>query len=113
MSYQHQNLANGRWFTFSFYEQMANIGSEVIRALNWHKKNNESYSKMAYERALELLYLTCDDKKNIPRIRELLRLQEVLADCYYDNKNYKLDAKGLENYFLAFTYAARNNSGLI
>lgn len=110
MSFQHQNLAEGRWFTFSFYEQMANVGSEVIRALNWQKKNNEQYSKLAYERALELLYLTCDDKKNIPRIRELTRLYEYLADCYFDNKNYKLSASGLENYFLAFTYAARNSS---
>ena len=33
MSYQHKDLAAGRWGQMSLSEQMANIGSEVERAL--------------------------------------------------------------------------------
>jgi hypothetical protein len=56
--YQHQELASGRWATMSFMEQMANVGSEVERAISWRKKNNGEYGRMAIERALELLELT-------------------------------------------------------
>lgn len=31
--YQHQQLASGRWAKMPFLEQMANIGSEVERAI--------------------------------------------------------------------------------
>jgi hypothetical protein len=61
MSYQHKNLAAGRWHQLSFLEQMANIGSEVERALNWRRKNNPTYSQRAFERALELIDLTLAD----------------------------------------------------
>jgi hypothetical protein len=44
MNYQHKELAAGRWKELSFIEQMANIGSEI-------------------ERALELLGLTIEDEK--------------------------------------------------
>ena len=63
MEYQHKNLANGRWQELSFFEQMANIGSEIERAIKWKNKNNAQYCRMAFERALELLDLTIDSKK--------------------------------------------------
>jgi len=34
-----------RWFKLSLAEQLANIGSEVIRAINWKEKGREDYSK--------------------------------------------------------------------
>ena len=37
----HQKMASGRWQKFTIFEQMANIGSEVGRALNWKEKNSE------------------------------------------------------------------------
>lgn len=37
----HTQLAAGRWQELSFAQQMANIGSEVERSLNWrHKKKD-------------------------------------------------------------------------
>ena len=33
MNLAHKDLAGGRWFEFSLLEQMANIGSEVERAM--------------------------------------------------------------------------------
>ena len=62
MIYQHKNLAAGKWFEFSFFKQMANVGSEVERAIKWREKNKE-YSQSAFERCLELLDLTIEDKK--------------------------------------------------
>lgn len=58
MNYQHKQLAQGRWYQLSFVEQMANIGSEVERALNWKAKDNILYCQQAFERVLELLDLT-------------------------------------------------------
>ena len=75
MNIQHKDLAAGRWNSLSFCEQMANVGSEVERAIKWREKRNAPYSQMAFERALELLDLTVADEKNKKRLKELLRLR--------------------------------------
>ena len=59
----NENLTEERWFKLSFFEQMANLGSEVSRAIKWKKKDPER-SKCAFESALELLDLTIKDIKN-------------------------------------------------
>ncbi len=107
LNYQHKELANGRWNEFNFFQQMANVGSEVIRAINWRERNKE-YSMMAVDRALELLDLTIQDKKNQQkyRLNELLRLREFLADYFYFDNVYKSTDVNFNNYFLAFNYAA-------
>ena len=107
MSYQHKNLANGKWFELSFPVQMANIGSEVSRAISWKNKNNPEYSQKAFERALELLFLTISDEKNKKRLRELTRLNEVLVDYFAFNNEYKSSDQSWQNYFLAFNHMAR------
>lgn len=89
-----------------FFEQMANVGSEVGRAINWRDKNGEN-SQLAFERALELLDLTIDDSKNKKRLRELLRLREVAVDYFAGSNEYKSSDAGWQNYFYAFNYAAR------
>ncbi len=109
MSYQHKELAEGRWFELTFFEQMANIGSEVIRAIKWRDKGREDFASAASDRALELLWLTKRDPRNHSRgrLRELCRLYECLADYLYCDNIYRTDAEKLKNYFLAFNYAAR------
>ncbi|MBU2564368.1 hypothetical protein KKA23_02175 [Patescibacteria group bacterium] len=107
MNYQHKKLASGNWNKMSFLKQMANVGSEVERAINWKEKNKE-YSRMAFDRALELLDLTIKDKKNHKRgyLKELLRLREVLSDYFYFDNIYKSTDESWRKYFLAFNYAA-------
>lgn len=97
-----------RWQKLSFFEQMANIGSEVQRAINWREKNPE-YSKLAFERTLELIDLTITDKKNHVRgrLKELLRTRELLVDYFCCDNIYKTNDKIWQNYFFAFNYAAR------
>lgn len=105
MTYQHKQLAEGRWKNIPFFAQMANIGSEVARALKWKDKANAEYSRLALERALELLDLTKEDQKNRKRLKELCRLKEILVDAF-DKNIYKSSAKLWEHYFGAFNYAA-------
>lgn len=107
MNYQHQQLASGRWAEMPFFEQMANIGSEIERAINWQKKNNKSYSQQAFERGLELLDLTISDRKNIKRLKELTRAREILADYFAFNNDYHSTDKSWKNYFYSFNYASR------
>ncbi|GAG11515.1 unnamed protein product [marine sediment metagenome] len=109
-TYQHKQLAAGRWQKLTFFEQMANIGSEVERAISWRKKRNKEYSQRAFARALELLTLTITDLRNKKRLRELTRLREVLVDYFFGKNQFSFSDKLWHNYFYAFTYAARVSS---
>jgi len=107
MNVQHKNLAAGKWNSLSFCEQMANVGSEVERTIKWREKKNAQYSQMAFERALELLDFTVADEKNKKRLKELLRLREMLADYFVFENVYRSSDKSFQNYFYAFNFAAR------
>ena len=112
MSFQHKQLAAGRWNQLSFIEQMANIGSEVERSLNWQAKNNVSYRQKAFERALELIDLTLDDIKNVScasRLKELARVREAIVDFFAGTNQYGSTDALWRKYFYHFTYAARRN----
>lgn len=106
MSFQHRDLAAGRWQNLSFIEQLANVGSEVERALNWRQKKNADYSLLALDRALELLGLTITDPRHCHRLRELTRVREVLLDYFLGDNQYASSDKSWRNYFYAFGYAA-------
>ena len=107
MSYQHQKLASGQWKKLNFFEQMANIGSEVERAILWRKKGNIPYKQKAIERALELLYLTIADPRNQKRLKELTRLREILIDYFFGQNQYSSSDHLWQKYFYAFNYASR------
>ena len=107
MTYQHKELAAGRWKELSFIEQMANIGSEVERALNWQAKNNQAYSQLAFERALELIDLTLDSAKGFARLKEVARVREAIVDYFSGQNEFKSTEALWRKYFLCFAYAAR------
>jgi GH43 family beta-xylosidase len=106
MTAQHPSLAAGRWQTFSLVEQLANIGSEVERALNWLNKSNPEYSRLAFLRALELLGLTIADPRNLRRLKELTRLREALLDFFLGDNEFHSTEKSWRGYFYAFAYAS-------
>ena len=89
MTYQHRELAAGRWNLLSFSEQMANIGSEIERTIAWKSKAQPERSRRAFERALELLDLTIADSRNRKRLRELFRVREALADHFAFENSYR------------------------
>ncbi|MFH1386420.1 MAG: hypothetical protein ABIH50_01985 [bacterium] len=110
MSQQHQTLTADRWNKFSLYEQMANIGSEVERAINWGKKGVPEYSRLAFVRSIELIDLSLNDTKHRGHFKELTRLKEFWADYFMGKNQYKFSAESWQKYFLAFNFAARKNS---
>jgi len=109
MSFQHQELASGRWNKLSLLEQMANIGSEVERALKWRSKNNHEYCMSAFERALELLDITLDNCKDKAHLKEIARAREVLVDFFFGSNDFASSDSSLRSYFLQFACAARKS----
>ena len=109
MSYQHEGLAAGRWGQLSFLEQMANIGSEIERALNWQTKNNVDYSQKAFVRALELIDLTLENTKKSSYYKEIARMRESLVDYFFGSNQFMSTESSWRRYFSQFTYAARRN----
>ena len=107
MSYQHKDLAAGRWSQLTFLEQMANIGSEVERALHWRAKNDAAYAQRAFERALELMDFTLGSVQSSARLKELARVREALVDYFCCQNQYASAEASWRKYFSAFTFAAR------
>jgi hypothetical protein len=106
MNIVHKDLKE-RWCMLSFFEQMANVGSEVERALGWKEKGNKQYCLLAFERALELLDFTTEIIKESHRLKELKRLREVLVDYFFSDNIYKSAPESWHSYFYAFNYAAK------
>lgn len=107
MTIQHKSIAVRRWSKLSLIEQMANIGSEVERAISWEKKGNRNYSKKAFYRSLELLDLSISSSKKKDRLKELTRLKEALVDYFYADNQYSSSDKLWRKYFYPFNFAAR------
>lgn len=107
LNYQHKDLAAGRWFEISCIEQLANVGADVGRAINWKKKGDDERSRSAFYRALELLSLSIDDSKNKDRLKELTRLYEVLVDYFAGDNQYGSSDELMEKYFYFFNCEAQ------
>ena len=106
MAIQHKNLVAGGWQKLSLAEQLGNVGSEISRALNWRDKDQKSYENAIY-RALELLDLTISDSRWKNRLKEIVRVRELLCDAVLGGKEYKTSLKDLDRYFFHFAFAAR------
>ncbi len=98
-----------RWNNFSLSEQMANIGTEIGRTINWRKKGNVEMSMNALYRGLELIDFTINDKKNKNSLKEILRVREALVDFFIGDNIYKSSDGIWEKYFYFFNFAARKN----
>lgn len=106
---QHRSLAAGRWWELTLAEQLGNIGSEVSRAARWADRNPK-LAEGALFRALELFDLTLQDprlKLSRPRLREVARAREVVADFFAGPNQYGSTGASLQRYFDAFAIAAR------
>ncbi len=109
MSVQHKDLAQGRWKTMPLLEQMANIGSEVERALNWRVKQNVAYSQKAFERALDLMDIALESHLDLARLKELSRVREAMVDYFCGTNQFMSTETSWRKYFSNFTFAARRN----
>jgi hypothetical protein len=104
----HAQLSSGRWQALGLAEQLANVGSEVERAiLAWRNGRSERFEK-ALDRALELFDLTARDERwRGHRLREILRAREEFVRLFFDLPHDPASAEGLRRYFLAFAVLAR------
>ncbi len=105
MPAQHSSLAAGRWQQFTLAEQLGHVGSEVSRARKALGDEQRFWS--AVTRAFELLDLTIEDARWRPRLRELLRVREVLADAVLGGSEYQSSLSDMDTYFFAFARAAQ------
>ena len=103
----HFDINSKRWLALTVVERMANIGSEVIRCLNWKHKNNHDYADAANIRALELFDLTLTVSKGAA-LKEIARAHELWLDYYLGANQYSQTDGQWQKYFLQFNYAARN-----
>jgi hypothetical protein len=107
----HAGLAAGRWRTFTLAEQLANVGSEVDRAIRAWEAGRSDRFQLALERALELFDLTIGDERwRGHRRRELLRVREEFCRLFFDDHPPHDSARGLSKYFLQFGVLARRRA---
>lgn len=102
---QHPVETITSWKTKSFFEQMANLGSEVFRSLSWREKGDKEYSLAAFYRSLELIDITLDCKLTKPEFKELCKIREFWIDYYLFNNQYNFTKEYWESYFYQFSYA--------
>jgi hypothetical protein len=109
-----KSLAEGRWFTFSFEEQMGNIGSEIGRTINAFKINDIGRQNSCFERAIELFRLTLEDNRWQREERdEVIKSRDkfiaLLTDTSPEDEKVLSELDKLDNYFLEYGIAANNN----
>jgi hypothetical protein len=106
----HERLAGGRWMELTLMEQLANVGSEVDRAIRAAASGRVERRDRAIDRALELFDLTAaDDRWRGPARREVLRAREEFCNLLLgsDAGTATDSAASLSKYFLHFAVAAR------
>lgn len=97
-----------KWQGIDVIVQLANIGSEVARLIHWRKRKDLIQCSRAFQRVLDLLDLSINLSAQTQKVREFLRLREVLCDYFLETKNYRVSPQILEAYFLPFALLARN-----
>ncbi len=108
----HKDLASGRWLKLSLIEQLANIGCDIERTIQWKKNGDIEQSQKAFERALELLDFTKADPKNRgARLKEICRVRETLVDHFVYDNEYATTDELWQQYFYDFNYAAALQRG--
>ncbi len=113
MSMYQELLSSGRWFKFSLMEQLANVGSEVERAIRAKNENQVNYLDAALYRVLDLVDLTIADPKNRKRLKEVVRFRELFIDYLLYDNIYSFTDKYWRDYFYYFSYvvlAERQNN---
>ena len=105
----HQHVRQQEWLKQPLMSQLANIGSEIFRALQWKSKLNMPYAQEANKRALELFDLTLDSSRKASELKEIARARELWLDFFVGENKYQQTEEQWKKYFYAFTYAAQIN----
>jgi len=106
---QHKALAEGKWKKLSLSQQMANIGSEVERTIKWKNKGNNTLSKNAFNRCIELINISLSTTDKLPTLKEFTRTKELLIDHFIGTNTYKTTDESWKKYFYQFALYCNNN----
>jgi len=109
--YFHSKELHQLWKDFHFLEQMANIGSEVYRAINWRQRGDEKAANAAFYRSLELIDFTLECKLSSGKLKELCRIRECWVDFFMYENTYNFTAEFWLDYFNQLTYANAMRKG--
>ena len=107
----HRDLTPEKWAKYSLNLQMANIGSEVFRAISWRERGYPERADAAAARAIELFNLTMCGDLPLHRRREVGRAKEAFADYHWGDNVYGSTNENWNSYFMAFTRMAQRERG--
>jgi len=107
----HADLTPEKWADQSLWLQMANIGSEVFRAISWRDKGYPDKGYAAAARAIELFNLTMSGDLPLHRRREVGRAKEAFVDYYWGENQYGSTRENWNSYFMSFTRMAQRERG--
>lgn len=82
--------------------QLANIGSEVNRAIQWRRRGNEQRAANFCNQAIEFLELIKEDPKNKYRKNELDFCIEELKDYFLGENIWQTTDEALMKYYDSF-----------
>ena len=103
----HKTLFKERWFNFSLFEQLGNIGAEYNRFAYWRGEGDEKNAESSFERMLELIDLTIEGAEQKASLKEILRLREAVCGQFVKTTEFEVSTQTLQNYFLQFALVAR------
>lgn len=89
----------------SLLEQLGNVGSEVGRAEAAKAGGDKEKEQLAATRALDLLDRVVADPRWRPRLKEIVRARNLVADYFFGINEF--NSKGFEKYFYQFALASR------
>ncbi len=94
-----------KWWEMSIGQQIANVGSEVARAIRHKNKGNKEGAEEYCIHAVEMLGYSKLDPKNINRRKELLLAQEELVDYLLGENRYGNDDASIMKWYDAFLFS--------
>ena len=95
----HKNITLEKWSGFAKGQQILMIANEINRVKNILEKNNSDDIRSSYERALDLVDITIQDRKWKDHLKELLRCREFIGMLYCE-RNFDLNNLLLNNLVL-------------
>ena len=90
------------WYKMPVGMQLANVGSEVNRAITWKRKGDAQRSAGFCNKAIEYLEIMKTDEKNRNRTGELNFCIEELKDYFLGENIYNTTDEMLKKYYDAF-----------
>ncbi len=91
-----------RWWKMNVGQQIANVGSEVARAIRKKNKGDKEGAEEFCIHAVEMLGYSKLDPKNVNRRKELLLAQEELVDYILGENRFGNDDISIMKWYDAF-----------